>query len=233
MYDMVLSSGYLAFGRQCGFLDAVERLGLPVDAVCGTSSGALAGSMWAAGHSATEIARELGGQRPIAALWPHYAPWQGLFAIESLVERLRGLLPARFEDLPKPLGIGVMLLDGTPVLRTSGPLPEAVAASCAIPRLFTPVNIDGVWYADGGIVDRTAIEAWRRFRGERATFVHLVDRSRGSAAPPKLDGLPVVHSPASKAGLLGLGDFEGERALTLGNALEVLGGLAGQARSAG
>ena len=44
-YDLVLSSGFLAFARQAGFLEAVEQLGLAVDGVCGTSSGALAGAL--------------------------------------------------------------------------------------------------------------------------------------------------------------------------------------------
>ncbi len=40
----------------------------------------------------------------------------------------------------------------------SGPradLPEAVAASCAIPGFFTPVQIDGIRYIDGGIYSAT------------------------------------------------------------------------------
>ena len=50
--DLVLSSGFLAFAAQCGFLQAVEESGIAVDGVCGTSSGALAGALWASGWPA-------------------------------------------------------------------------------------------------------------------------------------------------------------------------------------
>ena len=46
--DLVLSSGFLAFARHAGFLRAVEQLELPVEGLCGTSSGALSGALWAA-----------------------------------------------------------------------------------------------------------------------------------------------------------------------------------------
>ena len=64
--DLLLSSGFLAFGRQAGFLAAVEEVGLEVGAVQGTSSGALAGSLWAAGVPAAEIFVELTARSPLA-----------------------------------------------------------------------------------------------------------------------------------------------------------------------
>ena len=42
-YDLVLSSGFLAFALHAGFLQAVEDVGLPVRGVMGTSAGALIG----------------------------------------------------------------------------------------------------------------------------------------------------------------------------------------------
>ena len=47
--DLVLSSGFLAFARHLGFLTAIEESELDVSGVCGTSSGALVGAMWACG----------------------------------------------------------------------------------------------------------------------------------------------------------------------------------------
>ena len=48
-FDLVLSSGFLAFARHVGVLRAVERSGQDVTGVCRTSSGALVGALWAAG----------------------------------------------------------------------------------------------------------------------------------------------------------------------------------------
>ncbi len=222
--DLVLSSGYLAFSRQVGFLSAVESSGIEVSGVCGTSSGALAGAMFAAGYTAREIARELSANLPIVHLRPNPWFWQGAMSLDAMVARLRVLLPPTFADLEVPLGVGVITLQGSPLILTGGPLPEAVAASCAIPRMFAPVRVGEVWYADGGVVDRTALGAWRRFRGERPALVHLVERSRtGSFADTGEH--PVVHSPRTRASFLSFGDFEGELAETRRRALDQLSAL--------
>ena len=176
--DLVLSSGFLAFARHCGFLQAVEDAGLEVDALCGTSSGALVGSLWLAGLSARQIADELSAQAPLRFMRPRLGIWGGVFSLEPVLARLRGWLPARFEDLDRPLGVGVSPDGETAQLLTSGSLPEAVAASCAVPYLFAPVGVDGQTYKDGGAVDRLGLAAWRSFRGEGVpTLVHLVEHS--------------------------------------------------------
>src|SRR5262249_26959677 len=160
VWDVVLSSGYLAFARQIGFLDALEASGLPVEAVCGTSSGAMVGALWAAGHSAERIAHEV-PRPPISALRPSFRPWQGLLDQREMLRRLKLLLPTDFSGLERPFAVGCMSMAGDPVLLHSGSLPEAVAASCAIPWLFRPVMVDGVPTLDGGPRDRTFIRPFR------------------------------------------------------------------------
>ncbi|HJN77692.1 MAG TPA: patatin-like phospholipase family protein [Myxococcota bacterium] len=208
--DLVLSSGFLAFARQCGFLLAVEEAGIEVDGVVGTSSGALAGSLWTAGLSAAELARELSSRRPLSLCSPHLALWRGLFTMDSVIEHISELLPARFEDLPRPFGVGVMTAAGEHRLVTSGPLPRAVAASMAIPRLFAPVSLDGVPCADGAFVSRTAFEAWQTHRGAHKSLVHLVEATSGSDVEPDFGDSWVVRTPRSGAKLWSLGDFRAQ-----------------------
>ena len=206
--DLLLSSGFLAFGRQAGFLQAVEERGLTVEAIVGTSSGALAGSLWAAGWSAQDLFQALTERLPLASVRPSATPWRGLLSMRAVIADLERRVPARFEDLERPFAVGVMTPDGGHRLIQSGPLAPAVAASCAIPRLFSPVPIDGVLCADGGFTDRIGARAWRAWRGERKAVVHMVDRSGGSDADPGVDGLVVVRTPRSFARLWDLGDVE-------------------------
>jgi predicted acylesterase/phospholipase RssA len=210
--DLVLSSGFLAFARQAGFLAAVETSDLEVDGICGTSSGALAGSLWAAGMSAAEIARELSAQAPIRLFRPSWTPWRGLMSLGHIIERLRDWLPPTFADLARPFGVGVRYPDGSAGVLTSGPLPEAVAASCAIPGVFTPVCVAGVPLQDGGVVCRTGLDAWRATRDAPHTLLHLVDRSGNGAEPvgPAPEGVCVVRTPRSQARFWDLGDFLGQ-----------------------
>ena len=156
MFDLVMSSGFLCFSSHCGMLRALEATGHEPAAYIGTSSGALAASMAAAGLSADDVALELGGQRPIRLCRPALPTSSGFLSTRALVAKLRTVLPATFEDLPKPCAVGVYAVPPrpkssfervapvrVPVLVTSGDLPLAVAASCAVPGLFKPLALEG------------------------------------------------------------------------------------------
>ncbi|MBX2798852.1 MAG: patatin-like phospholipase family protein [Myxococcales bacterium] len=218
-YDLVLSSGFLAFASHAGFLAAVEEADLAVDGICGTSSGALTGALWAAGMPAREILTLLTERPPLAWLVPHLSPWRGLFRLDRMVEELEERLPADFAGLQRSFGAGVVTRERQPVLLTSGSLPLAVAASCAVPYLFAPVVHGDVPYQDGGVADRLFLEPWRALRPQARPVVHLVERSSGAAVQTDLSALPVVRSPRSGAQLWSLGPaqerFERTRTATL------------------
>ena len=203
--DLVLSSGFLAFAAQAGFLKGVEERGEEVGGLCGTSSGALAGALWASGWPADRIYEQLCGQLPLHFLRPHLAMWRGLLSLRAVVEQLRIDLPPTFADLERPLGIGVVD-NGRPRLVTTGDLPLAVAASCAIPYVFAPIRREGRVLSDGGALDRTALDAWRRHRPERPILLHLVERSSGAQGALDLTDVRVVRSPRSRAQLWRMGD---------------------------
>ncbi|GAB4823486.1 hypothetical protein N2152v2_010532 [Parachlorella kessleri] len=191
----------------------------------GTSAGALSGSLYCAGYAPTEVAAILSRTAPIKRLRPCYSPWAGgMLTLEAVVEELRGLLPPRFDDLPRPLGVGVAgAATGQHVLVDSGVLPEAVAASAAIPLIFSPVQIPGVAggpFMDGGVHCRIGLELWRqgRYSGSHAgttppAVVHLISRSSpfsGNDSTQGLQNATVLHAPKSGKSFFDLGDFETE-----------------------
>jgi NTE family protein len=207
--DLLLSSGFLAFARHAGVLAAVEDAGLEVDAVVGTSSGALVGALWAAGVPAREIAAAIARTRPWDMIGLHGAVWMGALRLDPLRDWLAERLPATFEELPRPFAVGVSArVDGTyrPFLRHEGPLADAVVASCAIPGLFVSpcVGPHGPW-RDGGAADRVMHAPWREWRGERPAIVHVVDRSAGVDVPLP-EGTTVIRTTRSGASFWSLGD---------------------------
>jgi len=206
--DLVLSSGFVAFARHCGVLQAVEDSGATVDAVCGTSSGALIGALWCAGLSAQEIASQLSVRTPWSLMRLSRRPWTGLFSLQPAMDEVRQWLPATFEELRTPLAAGVAVA-GEAQMLTSGSLADAVMASCSIPFVFEVVRRDGVALQDGGAVDRVGLAGWRAWRGDRDVLVHEVERSHGPAASLP-DGLRVVRTGRSGAKLWDLGDFYGQ-----------------------
>jgi NTE family protein len=206
--DLILSSGFLAFGRHIGFFRGLEAMGVEHEAIVGTSSGSIVGALYAAGHRPREIERMVGEfRRPIWKLRPHVRPLVGVFSMSSLVAFLRPLLPPRIEDLSCPFAVGVMDAAGRHRLLVEGPLPEAIAASSAVPRLFSPVKIGSERFRDGGAVDRLGVAAWRLWRPDRSAIVHRVARTMGAEKSDDLDGLVVVDSAPSGASLFSLGDL--------------------------
>ena len=219
-FDLLLSSGFLCFSSHCGFLTALETRGLAPSAIVGTSSGALAAAMLAAGLGADEIAKVMSAQRPFSLVRPSIMPWRGPLSTRALTRRMREVLPATFAELEQPLAVGVFRPGArAPLLLTEGDLPHAVVASCAVPNMFSAVSIDGYRYADGGAVDRTMTAAWREWRPEQEALVHLVSRlppgdfgPRDGVADEDEDVLGVIRTERTGASFFSLKDFEGERA---------------------
>lgn len=113
-----------------------------------------------------QVAGHLMRDPPISLLCPSLEPWKGgVLSLDKVVKRLYELLPPTFEDLDREFAVGVVTQDGEHVLIDSGPLPEAVAASAAIPFIFSGVEIPGhrssMPMKDGGVVDRIGLKAWR------------------------------------------------------------------------
>ena len=86
--DVVLSSGFLAFGSHCGFLQAIVDARLEVAGVMGTSSGALVGSLFAAGLTPLEILDEFGR---IAPLQSTFSVNHGTALLQSMRQHALGL----------------------------------------------------------------------------------------------------------------------------------------------
>eukprot|EP00879_Flechtneria_rotunda_P002076 GHRR01002255.1.p1 GENE.GHRR01002255.1~~GHRR01002255.1.p1 ORF type:complete len:329 (+),score=124.55 GHRR01002255.1:736-1722(+) len=193
----------------------------------GTSAGALAGSLYAAGYSPGQIAHTLSEKSPIEYLRPNFDPWRGgLLSLEGVIDRLRELLPPTFEGLKRDFAVGVVTADGLHVLIDQGPLPEAVAASAAIPFIFATVDVPGLYMGlkDGGMVDRVGLAAWRQRRrqqqkllGRRTSplppcLVHVIDRSSPFSGFDNAEAIGesavhIVKCPKSGVNFFDLGDF--------------------------
>jgi hypothetical protein len=139
--------------------------------------------------------------------------------MDRVITRYRELLPATFEDLKTDFAVGVYTRDGEYKVIDSGPLPEAVVASAAIPVMFESVNVPGIGACmDGGKHDRVGLRGWtERIRHRRRTakpgrtLVHLISRSTpfsGNEAVEDDEKVMVCRSPKSGVSIVSLGNFE-------------------------
>lgn len=149
---LALSGGGAKGFAHIGVFKLLEECGLMPDVIVGTSVGALMGALFADGYSADEI-KELFSGREFSEFAQLQLPKSGLFDSKRFRHFLRRHLRAKtFEELKTPLIVMATDLDnGESHEFRTGPIVEAVTASCSIPIIFSPVVINGVHYVDGGL----------------------------------------------------------------------------------
>lgn len=156
---IALSCGGAKSLAHVGVIQVLEDHGIRAHAIAGSSMGAYIGALWAAGFDGrrlAELAAEFDTRRKLWKLADlSLIPRRGLVRgrrLRRLLERSLGDL--RFSDLDTELAIVATRL-GTlerKVIRR-GRIVDAILASCAMPSIFVPVELDdGDEYVDGGLV---------------------------------------------------------------------------------
>lgn len=149
---LALSGGGAKGFAHLGVLKALEEKGIYPDIISGTSAGAFAGVLYADGHSPEEILSFF-AKKTFKDFAELTIPQTGIFKTERFKEFLKKHLRARtFEELQTPMKIvATDLVNGKGIVFDKGAIIQAVAASCAYPIVFNPVEIDNVHYVDGGL----------------------------------------------------------------------------------
>lgn len=157
---VALSGGGARGFAHAGALMAIEEAGLKPDAIAGVSAGSVVAVLYAAGVKPLEMADLFSGQgfRDFVEL-----SWGkgGLFKIEKFMHFIQNAIGNKrnIEDLDIPTFIGASDLDNArPHIFDSGEIGPRMIASCSIPIIFPPVQIDGVHYVDGGVLRN--LPAW-------------------------------------------------------------------------
>lgn len=164
-----------------GVLRVLQEEGIPIDAVAGTSMGALIGGLYCAGLSCDEIDKVFHKRAAIRSfntvpLWVRVAvipititprlfghhPYEGLYRGNKFAKYVSNLVPPdkrNIENLKPPFwAIASNLLDGQAHAIKCGDIGRAVQASAAIPVLRRPVEIGDMLMIDGGILENVPTE---------------------------------------------------------------------------
>ena len=165
-----------------GVLQALAERGIKPDIISGTSAGAIAGGFVAAGYSPKE-AFELIRKYRFTAFTELTIPKTGLLSSAKMKSSLlKPIAKHRIEELEIPLIICVSnMLEGKVEYLDQGLLGEVIQASASIPVLFSPVEINGKLYSDGGIFDNVPIRPLQK----------MCDKVIGVSISPiqRIDGL--------------------------------------------
>ena len=192
---LALGGGGFRGSAHLGVALELERLHIGVDAISGTSIGAVVGALLAAGYRAAEIGRafEFVSARSLLGRDPTR---HGLLGQQKLAALLTDLLGDRLiEELPIPFAaLTVDLISGFEVVLDRGSVVEALLASTAIPGLFPPRIqagrlLAGRLLADGGLRVNLPVAAAKQLGATRVIAVDLLHDNVPFALPTS------KHSP--------------------------------------
>lgn len=154
--SLVLGSGGARGYSHIGVIDELIKSGYDIKAISGASMGALIGGLYAAGklEEFKEWVLTL-DVLDIAKLIDLSFSKSGMINGEKVFNVLEDMIgDINIEDLPIPFtAVAVDLIKQKEIWIEKGSLLDAIRASIAIPTIFTPKKLNGMYLVDGGILN--------------------------------------------------------------------------------
>jgi NTE family protein len=163
LVGLALGTGGARGLAHIGVIRVLEREGIAIDMVAGSSMGALIAAAWAVGKSADEmeeIAKQIRNKRTFLKLLDPMFPGAGVFRGIKVYNFLHSIVNGlTFADTLIPLRIVASDLNTLEeVVYEDGKLIDAIRASITIPGIFRPVMDNGHTLIDGGITDPVPVQ---------------------------------------------------------------------------
>jgi NTE family protein len=181
---LALGGGFARGIAHIGVIKVLEEENIPIDFIAGTSVGALVGAAYCSGVSAAELEQCANRVR-----FKHFARWTlsryGFANSQPMIGFLNSLLKVEtFEELRIPLAVTATdFTTGEGVIFRSGPLVDAVRASCAYPGMFLPVKVRGRTLVDGMLAYAVPAIPLRGIGADRVLAVHIKGYWTNEAGP--------------------------------------------------
>jgi len=155
---IALSGGGVKGFAHLGVLKALEEKGIEADVLAGVSAGAIVGSFIAAGKKPLEV-MELINESDFFDFAKLSLPNRGIFTLDNMTENLKKSLGIKsFEELKIPFYVGAANIERARMeYFDKGDLIKIIQASASIPVLFSPVEINGELYVDGGLFENLPV----------------------------------------------------------------------------
>ena len=188
---LALSSGGARGLAHIGVLEVLEKEGIPVDMIAGTSVGALIGAPYAVGKSISEIkalAAGLGSRRFSLLLDPAL-PKTGLIRGRKMENLLRAAIgEVEFSDLRTPLAcVATDIVSGEEVVIRQGVVWKAVRASFSPPVMVAVAKWQGRYLVDGALVNPVPVGPLKEMGADFVIAVNSIPhRSTGEEKEPNI-----------------------------------------------
>ena len=153
-----------------GVMKAFEENGIKADMVTGCSSGSIAAACYALGKTHDWIYARIKRlkKEDLLDISINFIKNKALMKsqkMQRMLEKYFGKVD--ITDLKIPFScIACDLITGKLHEFTHGDLATAVRASCSIPLVFSPVEVDGKLLCDGGVLQRTPVKTLKKLGAE-------------------------------------------------------------------
>lgn len=160
-----------------GVIKVLEKNNIPIDFIAGTSAGAMVGGMYAYSKNIKSLEEQFINKNWFQMLSYFADPSlkggviQGNRMEEFLQEYLQS---ATFDKLMIPFhATAVDLQSGKMKVLHEGLVSTSIRASCAIPMLFKPVEVDHRLYVDGGLISSVPVQTVKKMGADIVIAVQL------------------------------------------------------------
>lgn len=160
---LVLSGGGARGAAHIGVLKAFEEHGISPSHISGASVGAIVGSLYAAGVQWPDILKFF---KTITLFHTKRYAFNkpGFLDSDKFYDDLKAFFPRdNFDSLKKFLFITATdVISGELKIFSKGQLIKPIIASASFPGIFTPTEINGSYYIDGGILNNFPVEPLKK-----------------------------------------------------------------------
>ncbi len=175
---LALSSGVARGLAHIGVLEVLEREGIPIDMISGTSMGAIIGAAYACHKSAREIkefALDLGWKKMLPLL-DLTATKTGFIGGRRIKQRLKEIIDeVSFADLAKPFAcVATDIITGEEVGFRDGPVLDAVIASSSLPIIFKATKWRRRYLVDGTLVTPVPVRVVKEMGADFVISVNVL-----------------------------------------------------------
>jgi NTE family protein len=193
---LVLGGGGAKGIAHLGVIEVLEKHGIPIDLIVGTSAGSIVGAMYADYKDSKLLYDQLIKIKKWDLIDISFAdslsffselrgPAQGYYLEDFLV---RNLTVNNIEDLKIPfVAVASDLEQENAYVFDSGPIAPAVHASAAIPPVFSPVKIYGKVLVDGGVVEPVPVRVAEKYNPKVIIAVDISTTGREYGMANMLD----------------------------------------------
>lgn len=175
---LALGSGAARGLAHIGVLSVLEKEGVPIDMIAGTSIGALIGALYARGKNADRIKDlviELGSKR-FSLLADPALPKTGLIKGQKVKNVLKSVIGnIDFRDLKLPFAcVATDINSGEEVVIRQGLVWEGVMASGSIPVILPVFKWQGRYLVDGSSVNPVPVSLLKRMGADFIIAVNVI-----------------------------------------------------------